>query len=158
MRAAAISLTVFFATTAASATLNNRVELSDLSSRILETAYAAAPGVEFESVSIELENGVAVYELEATGPDGKHIEVDVYEDGRLQEIEMEMSADEVPEIVMAALERRSPGFEPSYIEASIRPDGVFLYEFEGVAADGQTIEIEIGEDGEVLSEDVGAVS
>jgi len=142
----------------AHASNETKVELSDLSSRVLEAAYAAAPGVEFERVTIEMEGDLAIYEFEATGPDGKHIEVDITEDGELQEIELELSMDEAPEAVVAALEKESPGFTPTYIEASIRPDGVFLYEFEGVTAEGVETEIEISETGRIVSSRAGPLT
>ena len=44
------------------------------------------------------------------------------------------------------LEAELPGFAPSYIERSTRPEGVIVYEFEGTH-EGAEIDAEIAEDG-----------
>lgn len=117
---------------------------------VMETALKTAPGVTFYRVSIDIENGENVYEFEAQDYAGKHIEIDVLENGALEEIEMEVEMSEVPVTVVAALERTAPGFEPTYIEMSVRNGGgYFVYEFEG-QFDGQEVDIEIDEGGDVL--------
>ena len=125
------------------------MKLTDVPEDVVDTAIATAPGVEFDRVSVEVENGVSIYEFESEDHEGKHIEIDVREDGKLEEIEMEISLDETPENVTEVLEETAPGFEPAYIEASTRPDGSTVYEFEG-SIEGGEVDIEIDESGEVL--------
>ncbi len=133
------------------------IAMVDVPEKVLDTAIATAPGVDFTKVSTETENGVTIYEFEAKGPDGKHIEIDVREDGSLEEIEMETSLEETPDAVRNALEASQPGFSASYVETSVR-GSAFVYEIEGTTAEGVFAELEISEDGEILSVSDGAES
>ena len=143
---AAAAPLVLIATPALSETL---VTIDDVPEVVLDTAIETAPGATFDRISIEIEDGVVVYEFESEDASGKHIEIDVLEDGTLDEIELEMSMEETPAVVLAAMDKATPGFEPTYIEASVRRDGSFVYEFEGIY-DGREIDVEIAEDGTVL--------
>jgi len=126
------------------------ISFDDVPAIVMETALETAPGVTFDRVSIDLENGETVYEFEAEDHAGKHIEIDVLEDGALEEIEMELDMSEVPVTVITTLEKAAPGFEPTYIEMSVRNGGgYFVYEFEG-EFDGQEVDIEIDEGGDIL--------
>ncbi|PHR93809.1 MAG: hypothetical protein COA69_04045 [Robiginitomaculum sp.] len=122
---------------------NIKIKKSEVPAAALATAEYYAPGVTFFRYAYEDEEGVRVYEFEAIDPDGRHIEVDVLADGALQEIEWEKKMDEVPAGVRASLELKYPDMQVSFIEASIRPDGSFHYEFEGVDADGDFMDVEI---------------
>ena len=144
----AIAIATILLSSAATAQI---VDINDVPDDVLSTARATAPGVDFHTVSIERENGVDVYEFEAEDYRGRHIEVDVREDGSLEEIEMEMELDEVPAAVRDALNAEFNDFSVSYVEASIRANGVFAYEFEGRTANGTRMDLEIAEDGEILS-------
>ena len=126
------------------------IAMEDVPENVLDVALNTAPGVEFERVSIEVENGVVIYEFEAKDHKGCHIEIDVTEDGQLEEIEMEIAMDEVPQAVAATLERTAPGFRAEYIELSVRDGGAaFVYEFEG-NIDGAPVDIEIAENGALI--------
>ena len=127
------------------------ISFDDVPPAIMEVALETAPGVDFYKVSIEMENGVAIYEFEATDHEGKHVEVDVTENGDLEEIEMETTLEDTPAAVLAVLEEAAPGFEITYIELSVRDGGAaFVYEFEGLL-DGRQMDVEIDEGGEVLA-------
>ncbi|MEM9494766.1 MAG: hypothetical protein AAGA09_02090 [Pseudomonadota bacterium] len=145
-----------FAAIAASATalaISNAAEtmvtIDDVPEPVLETAIATAPGAVFDRISIEIENGVTVYEFESKDAAGRHIEIDVLEDGTLDEIELETTLNETPLAVREAMKKTAPGFEPTYIEASVRADGSYIYELEGVYQ-GSEVDMEITEDGRVL--------
>lgn len=80
------------------------------------------------------------------------MELDIYPDQRIQEIEIEFRYDMVPGAVLKVVERKLPGCEPDFIEASYsRSLKVVRYEFVGklgdneldidVSADGRTIEV-----------------
>lgn len=126
------------------------ISFDDVPDNVMETAIETAPGVSFDRVSTEIENGQMVYEFEAEDHAGNHIEIDVLEDGSLDEIEMELDWNAVPVAVANSLQNTAPGFEPTYIELSVREGGgVFVYEFEG-EFDGQEVDIEIDESGDVL--------
>lgn len=126
------------------------ISFDDVPEPVMETALETAPGVTFDRVSIDVENGQTIYEFEAEDHAGKHIEIDVLDDGALEEIEMELDISEVPVTVITALEQAAPGFEPAYIEMSVRNGGgYFVYEFEG-EFDGEEVDIEIDEGGDIL--------
>ena len=132
------------------ATASDEISLEDVPENVLDMASRTAPGVTFDRVSIEVENGLTVYEFEAEDHAGRHIEIDVDESGRLEEIEMETDLEDVPPQVMITLANTAPGFTPDYIELSVRESGrYFVYEFEG-RLDGARLNIEIAENGELL--------
>ena len=71
----------------------------------------------------------------------------MYENGEVQEIEIEFHVDMVPGAVIKAIQRKIPGFQPTYIEASHSPSmKVVRYEFAGTL-DGKEIDIEVSADG-----------
>ena len=144
---AAASLSLLCATVASA---NTELALDDVPEKILDTAIRTAPGVTFDRVSIEIENGVSIYEFEATDHAGRHIEIDVTEDGELEEIEMEFDFDDLPAVVTATLNDTVPGFTPDYVEFSVRQTApIYVYEFDG-AYEGRPVDIEIAEDGKLL--------
>ena len=132
------------------ASANTTIALEDVPENVMETAINTAPGVTFERVSIESENGVSIYEFEATDHAGRHLEIDITEDGELEEIEMEHDFDDIPAAVAATLDKTVPGFEPDYVEFSVRQNApIYVYEFDG-SYEGRPVDIEIAEDGELL--------
>jgi uncharacterized membrane protein YkoI len=137
-------------TVSAFAETRDEISFDDVPENVLDTAIRTAPGVTFDRVSIEVENGVKIYEFEAKDHAGRHIEIDVDENGVLEEIEMETDFDDLPAPVVATLEKTAPGMEPTYIELSVR-DGrpAYVYEIEGVV-NGRAVDIEIAEDGALL--------
>ncbi|MGE0409624.1 MAG: PepSY domain-containing protein [Amphiplicatus sp.] len=154
-----IILTLLTVSTAiANAAVTKEIALEDVPPEIMDEAEATAPGLEFYRVTVEEENGKLVYEFEAKGPNGKHMEIDISEDGSLEEIEMETAEAELPTTVRTALDRRYPGFVIDYVETSVRGDGRFIYEIEGRNARGERLALDIEETGEILNEEDSAVS
>jgi hypothetical protein len=119
---------------------------------ILMAAKAAAPGVKFQKAAVEVEE-VITYELAGKNGNGRQVEVDVTADGKVLEVETEVTLDEVPKEVIAAHKRRVPKLKPGFIEKSERPCGVW-YEIEGKEADMNT-DVEISACGKhiVIEED-----
>ena len=85
----------------------------------------------------------SVYEIKGRASDGTLLEADIQADAVLEELEIEISRDKVPENVHEAVRRFAPDFEASdespAIEKSIRPSTGGLpeiwYEFSGVTFD-----------------------
>lgn len=126
------------------------ISLEDAPPAAMETALATAPGATFETVAIEREEGLAIYEFRGADYAGRKIEVDVLEDGSLQEIEMQIAMSEVPQPVIDVLSETTPGFSPTYVELSVRDNGsTIVYEFEGVL-ENQEVDVEVAESGELL--------
>ncbi|MEZ5891568.1 MAG: hypothetical protein R3C58_00240 [Parvularculaceae bacterium] len=150
MTRALILIAFAASSTAAHAEVEPTVPFEDVPEKVRDVAIITAPGVTFDRVSVEIENGVTIYEFEAKDHNGKHIEIDVTEDAVLEEIEMETALEDVPAIVLKTLEKTAPGFVATYIELSVRENGgLFVYEFEGVAGSRQ-LDIEIAESGELM--------
>ena len=133
------------------------IPLDEVPAAILAKAETTVPGVSFHRVSTELEGGVLIYEFEAFNSAGKHVEVDITERGAIQEIEMEIAFAQTPGRVRDALEQTASGFQPDYVEYSVRDGGRdYVYEFEG-DYNGRALEIEIAENGSVLFVSDGSV-
>ncbi|MEL6363738.1 MAG: hypothetical protein AAFR11_02730 [Pseudomonadota bacterium] len=132
-----------------SAPAKDDVELHQVPEEVRETALDAIPGGRLVSVSVETENGVKIYEFIAEDADGEELEIDVFEDGRLEEVERVIDFEDIPNVVRDALAERAPDFVPRETEWSYRGDGKIVYEFSGKYR-GAEIDAEITEDGEIL--------
>lgn len=128
---------------AASAQEETAMTMDQVPANIMEAATAANTfGTEFASVAMD----GTVYEFAGTGSDGMGYEVDVLEDGSVEEVERQIAPEALPAPVAAALEAEMAGFVPDYVEESTRADGSIVYEFEGTH-EGQAIDAEIAADG-----------
>lgn len=119
-------------------------------------AEAAAPDAVFTVASMELnENGRHAVEVEGVGGDGRHVEVDLYQDGSqwvVEEIERYVEWDETPWAVRATVSSLFlDSWRPTLIERSVRPNDVVVYEIEGYDAGGELFELEIGRDGSFIA-------
>lgn len=135
------------------------LDLSEVPATILEVASHYAPDAKWDSAGTDFDTQLmaAEYEIAGKGADGAAIEVDVSPEGALHEIETEINADAVPAEVMALVERYLPGFAPSLIEHSARPNNVSFYEFEGMV-DGREVDIEVNAAGtEIIIADDAAI-
>lgn len=127
---------------AAAAQEETTVKMEDVPAVVMEAAMANANGVTFDTVSMD----EGVYEFAGKMASGMGLEVDVMEDGTIEEVEEQIEMAALPAEVTAALTASMAGFTPAYIEKSTRADGVVVYEFEGTV-DGKEIDAEINADG-----------
>ena len=137
--------------TASPAMAGKEVAMEEVPTAARETATNTAPGLDVDRIEVEEESGRLVYEFEGRGPGGERIEVDVYADGELEEVEMETAEASLPADVLAAIEKKFDAFRITYAETSVRSNGRFVYEIEGVTAEGDEIAIDVAETGEVLA-------
>lgn len=109
------------------------------------------PEVAFASVNTETEiDGTMIYEIQGRMPHGRRLEVDLFENGNIEEYEVEFTEDQVPRAVMKAVEKKMRGFRPTYIEASHSPSHkVLRYEMVGTLG-GQELDIEVSADGRTI--------
>jgi len=114
-------------------------------------AQAAGNGVTLEEVDIDLDNGTATYELAGKGADGKMIEIDVLSDGTIEEVEQEISMDNVPDAVKKLLTKYMPKFKADKAEKSTRTNFEVFYEFDGQDENGGELDIEIRSDGKQIT-------
>ncbi len=124
------------------------IEMSELPSEIMATANKAMPSAKFRAANTETESdGFFVYEIKGSLPDGRAVEVDIFPDGDIEEIEVEFTQDLVPGAVIKSIQDKLPGFKASYIEASYSASKkVLQYEFVGVAG-GAEMDLEVSADG-----------
>ena len=150
------------------------VSLDEVPAAVKATILKEADGAEVEEVEKEIEDGKVVYEAEFE-VDGQEVEIEVAEDGTLlsreiddedeegddddeddeeedDEEEEEVSLDEVPAAVKATILKEADGAEVMEVEKEIE-DGKVVYEAE-FEVDGQEVEIEVAEDGTLLSREI----
>lgn len=144
--------------TASPALAGNEVAMEEVPPNIRESATGIAPDLKIDRVEIEEEDGALVYEFQGKGPKGYRIEIDIAPDGALEEIEMEMPASALPPAVCERIEKQFPNLKISYAETSVRPDGAFVYEVEGITEEGDALALDIAEDGELLGVEGAASS
>jgi len=115
---------------------------------ILNKAKNLLPEAQFKTANIETEDdGTQTYEIQGILADGRKVEVDVLENGKIEEFEVEFTQDLVPGAVLKALEKKLPDFEITYIEASHSASKkVIKYEFVGTLA-GKKLDVEVSADG-----------
>ncbi len=124
------------------------VDLSGVPAYLFLDLSTKFPEARILGADIETEeDGSVVYEIQGVLKDGRKFEYDVYENGEVQEIEIEFQEDMVPGAVTKAIQNKFPGFKPTYIEASHSGSlKVVKYEFEG-EYEGKKIDIEASADG-----------
>ena len=84
------------------------ITMKDVPVQAKAAAQAAANGMKLEKVDLDMDNGTATYELAGKGADGKTVEIDVLADGTIEEVEQEISMDDVPDAVKKMLTKYMP--------------------------------------------------
>ena len=143
MKALLLSAATLALASIASAQEETTMTMEEVPAAVMDAANAAnTMGVTFDAVAMD----EGVYEFSGTMESGMGYEVDVMEDGTIEEVEEQIEASELPEAVSDALDTNLAGFTPDYVERSTRADGAIVYEFEGTH-EGQEIDAEINADG-----------
>lgn len=148
MKRTVLATTVLFALTGvASAQQPKPITLNDVPPHVMATALALANAIKFEKVQMDYDDGTAKYEFIGKLPNGKAFEVDVYTDGRVEEVEEEIDMNSVPPAVRATLNRFFPNLQATKVEKSTRANLGIWYEFDAKDSRGTEIDIEISADG-----------
>lgn len=121
--------------------------LSDVPEAVLAAAQAAAPGAEITGVSMSDDDGTEVYEFSAA-LDGAELEIDVFADGTLDEVETVIMAEDLPDAVAAAISAVD-GLEVTEYERSVRADGSVVYELSGMLNGGE-VDVDVSSDGSAV--------
>jgi len=124
------------------------VDLADVPPLVLHAARVAFKEYDGQAVltgvaQVDADEIKAVYEVKGRASDGTLLEADIQADAVLEELEIEISRQKVPENVLEAVGRFAHDFKASdespAIEKSIRPSAGGLpeiwYEFSGVTFD-----------------------
>ncbi len=133
---------------------NVDIQIKDVPPQVLLSAKRALPDAKWTKANWDLgDNGLPVIEIEGT-LNGKKVEVDVYTDGGIEEVERDISESEVPPAVMTALKKYVPTFQIASVNKSETSGVVDRYEFRG--SDGLSVKIgEFGQRVLITSEDAG---
>ena len=128
-----------------------KIDLEDVPGAARRIFEREAPGITLTEAYTEDEDGETIYELRGKDGRGRRIEVDVTEDMECQEVEREITLEELPPAVRAALkdEPKLKGFEPEFIESSTRGGKVAAYELSGTCQ-GKQVEVEVSADGKTV--------
>lgn len=124
------------------------VDLGSVPAAVLHAAMVAVPDADWTSASIDNDDVDAVYELVGTSAHfGTEIEVDVFADGVVAEIELGIDPSMVTEAAGALFAEQFPGFSTEALELSLRPtrSGVLevFFEWAGTTEDGAAVDVEI---------------
>lgn len=114
---------------------------------IMEKANKLMPEANYKSANTEAETDGLVYEIKGLLMDGRKLEVDITESGKVEEIEVEFTHDLVPVAVLNAVEVAYPDLTVTFIEAShSESKKVVGYEFVGLQ-NGKQIDLDVSADG-----------
>ncbi len=123
----------------------------------LDTALNAVPGIHFTAVTTDREKGRLTYEFSGLADNGRRIEVDVFANGDLDEIEFEEREEDLPAPVRNAVLAKEPGAVITFVEASVHRTGGFFYEIELRLRDGRRLAMEVTESGKITRVVEGAL-
>lgn len=144
--AAALISTVAFAAPAL-AQQSQAIDMAEVPAPVIEAAQAAVSGVVFDAANLDRDNGTDTFELSGVDANGKKFEVDATANGTIEEVEEQITVEDLPEAVATAMEVNMNGVTPTLVERSTRDGGqVIFYEFEA-EVDGKPVNAEVGEDG-----------
>lgn len=131
------------------ATLNEKVELdiAEVPATALSAITAIEPGFEPREAEKEFKHGNNYLDVEGLLNDGREIEFDLLEtdDGwQVVEIQRDLSWDQVPQQVAAALLDESPGYHPRRIIESVQHgQDITVYEFYAIDSNGKESRTEV---------------
>ncbi len=128
-----------------------KVAVEDLSQPIDIAIKTAFPDGTIEEVTLEDENGTEIYEAEVRTNETTY-EVKVTLDGKLIEIEQEITPGELPEVVVNAVNDLYPGASIEEAEKITRGGNV-IFEIE-LKSGGKEFEIELDGNGTVVQKEI----
>jgi hypothetical protein len=135
--------------TGVQATGKRAEDLASVPAEVLAAAKAARPQLQLTAVEHEQRDGNDYYDVAGT-LDGAELELDITRiDGEwtVVEVQRDISAEQVPAPVAAALASAQPAFKANRIIESDQGDGVVIYEFFGSGKEGSDIKIEVKTEG-----------
>lgn len=124
-------------------------DLASVPAEVLAAATAARPNLQVTAVEHEQREGNDYYDV-AGLLDGAEVELDITRvDGRwtVVEVQRDITAEQVPAPVAAALASAHPAFKANRIIESDQGDGIVIYEFFGPGKDGQDSKVEVKSEG-----------
>jgi uncharacterized membrane protein YkoI len=134
-----------------------KVEADKLPKAVLDVFKARFPGAKFSSITKETEGGKVIYDLEFTHNDRK-IEMDLYEDGKIINIERAIATKDLPAAALKAVEAKYPKATIKEVmeikEVKDKDEVLEGYEVVLESADKKAVELMVTAEGKVLEEEV----
>jgi hypothetical protein len=131
-------------------TKEEKITQDKLPKKVLDAVKSWFPEPEFSSLTKETTDGKVVYDLEFKHK-GRKFEMDIKEDGTVTEIEKEVAAKDLPEVVAKALKTKHPKDTIKEIMEVNLVSGKKLtldhYEVMLETSDRKTIEVTVSPDG-----------
>jgi uncharacterized membrane protein YkoI len=140
---------VFLASTLSSIAEEKKIDASALPAAVQNTVKEQAKGAIVKGYSTERDNGKTVYEAEMM-VDGHSKDIQIAEDGTLNEIEEEVPFDTLPAKVKAALTEKAGSAKITKVESLTKRSKLVAYEAATLKGTKRG-EIQVGPDGSKLS-------
>lgn len=122
------------------------MELSDVPKQAIVEVLKIQPDFQLAGAEKELKHGDIYIDLEGTKEDGNEVEFDLlFRDGQWQvmEVQRDLTLEQCPAEVVAALEADLPGFNAKRIIESDQRTGVVIYEFYVGQTDSSVVRKEV---------------
>ncbi len=126
-----------------------KIERSALPPAVEKTVQAESRGAIIKGFTTERENGKRTYEAEMT-VNGLSRDIEIAEDGTLNEVEDEVAFASLPAKVQSALMARAAGAKITKVESLTRKNKLVAYEA-AITKGTKKSEIQVGPAGEKLS-------
>jgi hypothetical protein len=126
-----------------------KIERSALPSAVEKTIQVQSKGAIIKGFTTERENGKRTYEAEMT-VNGRSRDIEIAEDGTLNEVEEEVVFGSLPAKVQSALMAKAAGAKITKVESLTKKNKLVAYEA-AITKGMKKSEIQVGPDGEKLS-------
>src|SRR6476660_3297428 len=83
-------------------------DLDKIPKAVMDALKAKFPGAKIRKWTKETENNKVVYDIEFTQKNGKKAEADIFENGTIENYEIEFDAKDLPKAVTEAVEKKYP--------------------------------------------------
>jgi uncharacterized membrane protein YkoI len=124
---ASIAAAVFLSSTLTTMAREEKIEASALPAAVQNTVKEQSKGATIKGYSTERQNGKTVYEAEMM-VDGHSKDIEIAEDGTLNEVEEEVAFATLPAKVQEALTAKAGGAKITKVESLKKQDKLVAYE------------------------------
>jgi uncharacterized membrane protein YkoI len=149
IRHASLVTALFLASTLSAIAQEKKIDQSTLPPSVQKTVQEQSKGATIKGFSTEREHGKNVYEAEMM-VDGHSKDIQIAEDGTLNEIEEEVAFATLPTNVQAALTAKAGGAKITKVESLTKHNKLVAYEATTLKGTKKG-EIQVGPDGGKLS-------
>jgi hypothetical protein len=133
----------------------SRRDRGDFARRAGRHAFGIArtlmPDVDFRTWNFGRDDGRRIFEFAGQNTEtGQRVEVDVFANGRVEEVEMEIPLSAVPQSIKNTVANTLNGYRARRAERSIRRNFRVFYEIDGETMDGEPLSVEVSATGGIF--------